>query len=90
MSDSRPARDLLGMSKHAVEAFTDSLAQEMAPLGVQVSVVEPGNYNAEAELTIRKAIEQLVQLNEGQAYTYDREALVKMLDASLAKAQPRR
>jgi NAD(P)-dependent dehydrogenase (short-subunit alcohol dehydrogenase family) len=129
------------MSKHAIEAFTDSLAQQMAPLGVQVSVVEPGSYateigrNAakrigvdtpptgrsklkepdevaivveralfepiprrrymvvsdprEAEVTIRKQINQLVQLNEGQPYTYDREALIKMLDDSLAKSQPR-
>ena len=35
------------MSKHAIEAFADSLAAEMAPLGVQVSVIEPGNYNSE-------------------------------------------
>ena len=128
------------MSKHAIEAFADVLAAEMAPLGVQVSVVEPGNYNSEitrsaakrmgatgvgdrsrykdpdevaavvlqalseaspkrrymitpnqreAEVTIRKAIEVLVQLNEGQQYTYDREALVKMLDESLATAKPR-
>lgn len=34
----------------------------------------------EAELTIRKAIEGLVQLNGGQTYTYHREALIKMLD----------
>ena len=34
------------MSKHAMEAFTDSLAQEMEPLGVHVSVIEPGNYNS--------------------------------------------
>jgi len=34
------------MSKHAIEAYTDSLAAEMAPLGVQVSVIEPGNYNS--------------------------------------------
>jgi hypothetical protein len=33
----------------------------------------------EAEVTIRKQIEQLVQLNEGQPYTYDRATLVKML-----------
>ena len=42
----------------------------------------------EAEITIRKQIEQLVQLNEGQPYTYDRTALVKMLDESLATARP--
>ena len=33
-------------SKHAMEAFTDALAGEMAPLGVAVSVVEPGNYKS--------------------------------------------
>jgi len=129
------------MSKHAIEAFSDSLALQLAPLGVQVSVIEPGNYDSdigksatkrtgketrftdrskykkpdevsaavelalfeatpkrrymvvpsqvEAEVTIRKQIEQLVQLNEGQPYTYDREALVKMLDAALATARPR-
>ena len=37
----------------------------------------------EAEITIRKQIEQLVQLNERQPYTYDRDALVKMLDEAL-------
>ena len=43
----------------------------------------------EAEITIRKQIEQLVQLNEGQPYAYDREALIKMLDEALATARPR-
>lgn len=137
-------RDLAAytMSKHAVEAFTDSLALEMQPLGVGVSVVEPGNYDSrigasadrrqgrqtnfadrsrfkppdevadavaralfepqpqrrylvvpdarEGEFTIRTAIAELVQLNEGHAYTYDRDTLVKMLDEALAKARPRR
>lgn len=138
------------MSKHAIEALTDSLADQLAAVGVRVSVVEPGNYNSdivknalarmgtdsaaahspgyviradrsnfkdpdevaasveqalsepepkrrymvvpnqeEAEITIRKQIEQLVQLNEGQPYTYDRVSLVKMLDEALARARPR-
>lgn len=34
------------MSKHAVEAFTDSLAAEMADAGVQVSIIEPGAYRS--------------------------------------------
>ena len=137
------------MSKHAMEAFTDSLAQQLVPLGVQVSVIEPGNYNSdivknavnraggeahfsdpkmypmeadrskykdpdevaaaveralfepqpkrrylvvpnqeEAEITIRRQLQQLVQLNEGQPYTYDRQALVKMLDEALAGTRP--
>ncbi|MGB5332673.1 MAG: SDR family NAD(P)-dependent oxidoreductase [Woeseiaceae bacterium] len=33
-------------SKHWIEAYTDALAGEMEPLGVQVSVVEPGNYKS--------------------------------------------
>ena len=137
------ARDLTAysMSKHAMEAFADSMALQMAPLGVQVSIIEPGNFDSdigksatrrtgqetrfsdrskykkpdevamaveqalfeatpkrrymvtpdqkEAEITIRKQIEQLVQLNEGHAYTYDRAALIKMLDEALATARPK-
>ena len=143
------------MSKHAIEAFTDSLATEMSPLGVHVSVIEPGNYDsaiavsalarmkkksdgyaregspfaeefeqwlerpwdrsqykkpdevaaaavhamsadeplrrymvvpneAEAGYTIGKQIEELVQLNEWQAYSYTRDELIAMLDAAMA------
>ena len=150
---SSPTLGVYSMSKHAVEAYTDSLAGEMAEHGVSVSVIEPGNYKSqirrttvqrtqkqmqaagvelteeerarlegtaeremslkepdevsdafmhalfsnepkrrymvvpnerEAELTIRKAIEELVQLNEWQAYSYDRDALVKLLDEALS------
>ena len=129
------------MSKHAVEAFTDSLALEMQRVGVRVSAVEPGNYNSQivhnaaarlgitsrlnerpsdiepdavaaavehalfatdpkrrylvtpnepqAQRTIQKQMEQLVELNEGQPYTYDRAALIKMLDEALVGSRPR-
>jgi len=144
-----PRSGAYAMSKHAIEALTDSLADQLAPLGVQVSVVEPGNYNSniiknelarigvdspaiqsvgyapqpdrskekdpeevaiavehalfdpkpkrrylvvprqqEAEMTIRKQIEQLAQLNEDQPYSYDRAALIKMLDEALTRAPP--
>jgi len=33
-------------SKHWIEAFTDSVATELEPKGVLVSVVEPGNYKS--------------------------------------------
>jgi len=143
------------MSKHAIEAFTDSLAVEIEPLGVHVSVIEPGNYNSaigttakvrmlkknedfarkgspfaeaykewlerdwdrgiykesdevaeaalhamssdkplrrymvvpeekEAGWTIGKQIQELVQLNDWQAYTYSREQLIEKLDAAMA------
>jgi NAD(P)-dependent dehydrogenase (short-subunit alcohol dehydrogenase family) len=135
------AKDLAAysMSKHAIEAFTDSLAAEVAPLGVTVSVIEPGNYRSEignsaakragvtnrmadrskyqepddvadavlraltapvpqrrymvvpnqseAERTIAKQLEELVQLNANQPYAYDRKALIDMLDAALAQGQ---
>lgn len=123
------------MSKHAIEAFTDALAGEMTPHGVQVSIIEPGSFDTslvnnarrrsaaaqwlpelsrfakpdcvaaavmaalfdpapkrrylvagvreEAQATIEKQIEQLVQLNESHPYTYNRDALVDMLDRAL-------
>ena len=43
---SSPGSSVYSMSKHAVEAFTDSLAAEMADLGVQVSIIEPGAYRS--------------------------------------------
>ena len=141
------------MSKHAIEAFTDALATEMSKFDVQVSVIEPGNYDSdiaktalakmtsdqgagddslyadelkewfsqpwdrsiykgpeevaeaalaalfdekplrrymvvpneqEAGWTIDKAIEELVQLNEWQAYSYTREQLIEKLDAAMS------
>jgi len=140
------------MSKHAMEAYSDSLAREMERFDVKVSVVEPGNYESEigktlkkrmeangidiegspyqvemqgmldrvgtteqkdpqevaeavyhalfdeqpkmrymvvpnlrqAEITIGKAMEEMVQLNQDQTYTFDRETLIKMLDEALA------
>jgi Dehydrogenases with different specificities (related to short-chain alcohol dehydrogenases) len=131
------------MSKHALESFSATMAQELAAAGVLVSIVEPGSYKSEivrntmtrsgtlaqkdvddwaklkepdevaaavesalsapkpklrymvvpdaeqAQDTIRAQIEQLVQLNEGQPYTYDRTALIKMLDTALVGARPR-
>ena len=42
-----PPLSAYSMTKHAMEAFGDSLAGEMEPLGVKVSLIEPGNYNSE-------------------------------------------
>ncbi len=47
-------------SKHWIEAFTDALAGEMAPHGVQVSVVEPGNYKSRIRRSsYQRAFEQI-------------------------------
>lgn len=141
-------------SKHAVEAMSDTLAIELAPFGVTVSAVEPGNYNSkigetayermkdedfakpgalyeaqvenimayirssrdrykapdevaeailhamtakqplrrymvvpnagEASWTINKALTELAELNQWQAYQYSRDQLVDMLDDALS------
>ena len=143
------------MSKHAMEAFTDSLAREMEDAGVHVSIIEPGNYKSDigknvlarmkkqgydenspykanyerisgwvaqaeegqdpngdpqqvaqaalhamfsenpkrrylvvpnwgqAEVTIKKQIQELAQLNQNHTYSYGRDELVKMLDEAL-------
>ncbi len=142
------------MSKHAMEAFSDSLATEMKKFDVQVSVVEPGNFESkigdsfikrfnkqggmegtsrykeewqgmlgffenrpkgadpiavakavehalfnekpkmrymvvpnqrEGDITIRKQIAELVQLNQKHEFSVSREALIKMLDEEIAK-----
>lgn len=151
---SSPGSSAYSMSKHAMEAFTDSLAREMEAAGVQVSVIEPGSYKShirrttvarirkniesagveltgemsermkaaaereltleepdavsdalmhalfsdapqrrymvvpnedEADLTIRKAIEELVQLNAWGPYSYSRDELVQMIDEAMAE-----
>lgn len=145
------------MSKHALEAYTDSLAAEMRRFDVEVIAIEPGNYSSsigrnmiermeaegqdwrdspyaddiarmvsvfsgyeqsgdwnpepddvaravehaltsaepkehymvvpladQAELTIRKAIEELVRYNEGHEFSFSRDELIEMLDQEMA------
>ena len=43
----------------------------------------------EAEITIRKAVEELVQLNQDHPFSYDREALIRMLDEAMAATSGR-
>lgn len=133
------------MSKHAMEAYADALADEMKDFGVEVSLIEPGTYQSkiadaaakkakqryqadvnetvdwltkalaesgdpddvskavmhalfdhspksrymvvpnqdQAYMTISTAIERLVQQNTDQQYSYDRAALIEMLDKAI-------
>jgi hypothetical protein len=41
------------------------------------------------ERLIRYQMKQLVRWNEGHAYTFDRETLIKMLDDALVNSRPR-
>jgi len=55
--------------------------------GLDESGRDGGGTRRHAERTIRKQIEQRVQLNEDQPFSYDRAVLVKMLDEALARAR---
>jgi NAD(P)-dependent dehydrogenase (short-subunit alcohol dehydrogenase family)/uncharacterized cupin superfamily protein len=63
-------------SKHAVEAFTDSLATEMDTLGVFVAAVEPGNFASEIGLTRCK---RRLQDTDAKPYVYFEERRQQML-----------
>jgi len=146
------------MSKHAMEAFSDALADEMKHFDVKVSLIEPGTYQSrigasavkrmkqrkqklddsefkaemdqnvewltttlaqsgdpnevaeavmhalfdanpkprylvvpnqeQAEWTINRAIQRLVEQNNDQKYSYDRAALIEMLDKAMAQPSP--
>lgn len=54
---SGPFAGSYSMSKHAVEAYTDSLAAELEPFGVKVSVIEPGNYRSEIAKTMQERLQ---------------------------------
>jgi NAD(P)-dependent dehydrogenase (short-subunit alcohol dehydrogenase family) len=41
------------MSKHAIEAYNDTLALELARFGVSVSAIEPGNYKSDISMNAR-------------------------------------
>lgn len=63
-------------SKHAVEAFTDSLEREMGNLGVLVIAVEPGNFASEIGLTRCK---RRLADTDAQPYVYFEERRQQML-----------
>ncbi|WP_251357814.1 SDR family oxidoreductase [Kangiella sp. TOML190] len=67
------------MSKFAVEAFTESLAQEMAKFGVGVSVVEPGNYNSKIAASALKRMEKNAKKNFKSLYQQEFQGLSKYL-----------
>ncbi len=64
------------MSKHAVEAYTDVLAQELEPFGVEVSIVEPGNYNSAIMASTRARMEKRGYTAEGSRYKAQMEAFL--------------
>lgn len=60
-----PAYGGYAMTKHAIEAYTDQLAVELGMLGVNVSGIEPGNFQSQIGMTRCKLI-----VSEARSYRY--------------------
>jgi NAD(P)-dependent dehydrogenase (short-subunit alcohol dehydrogenase family) len=143
------------MSKHAVEAYTDALAIELAKFDVSVSIIDPGGFRSDigrnifermqargvdvenslyreewernwvagggdmtgapgpemvveviehalfdpdpqqrymivgdpgrADATMRALLRRMLELNEDQTFTYDRDGLIEILDQEIAR-----
>jgi len=63
------------MSKHAIEAYTDSLAREMERFEVKVSVIEPGNYRSQIALSAADRMAGKEYAMEGSPYAEDIKAM---------------
>lgn len=64
------------MSKHAIEAFTDSLADEMARFGVKVSAIEPGSYNSDIGKNMFRRMEARGQSIDDSMYKEEYENMM--------------
>jgi NAD(P)-dependent dehydrogenase (short-subunit alcohol dehydrogenase family) len=76
-TDAYPAPDAVATA--ALHAFTST---QPRPRYMVVSVPN------EATVTLRKAMDELVQLNHGHQYTLDRDALIRLLDEALSRLAP--
>jgi 3-hydroxybutyrate dehydrogenase len=67
------------MSKHAIEAYTDALSQEMHRFGVSVHVIEPGNYASNIGNAANKLISDTNYWTDDSQYKQERDATVASL-----------
>ncbi len=75
-------------SKHWIEAFTDSFATEMEPLGVMVSVVEPGNYKSNIRRSSVERRMEKVKAAEGEVPEEMEQAYEKTAERELSYKEP--
>jgi NAD(P)-dependent dehydrogenase (short-subunit alcohol dehydrogenase family) len=81
---------LYSMSKHALEAFNDALAQEMAPYGVRVVAIEPGNFDTQIGVTAKARMEARGQSFAGLPYEDQLQATLARLVEPEGKEGPDR
>jgi len=74
------------MTKHALEAYTDDLAEEMALFDVQVSAINPGNYNSNIGIKQAALLAKQPYAQPGSVYAkYIAEDIAYMSDRSMYK-----
>ncbi|MCH2190143.1 MAG: SDR family oxidoreductase [Gammaproteobacteria bacterium] len=76
------------MSKHAIEAFTDSLAAEMQRFDVKVSVIAPGSFASQIGNTAKKRIENSSYWSEETLYPDERKGTLIGLSKVTEGADP--
>jgi NAD(P)-dependent dehydrogenase (short-subunit alcohol dehydrogenase family) len=76
------------MSKHAVEAYSDVLAAEMARFGVKVSVIEPGNYNSEIFPNLLRRMEEGGYSTDGSLFKDQLDGMLGRVEAGLEEPEP--
>ena len=74
------------MSKHAMEAFNDALADEMKRFGVKVSLIEPGTYQSKIGTSAVNRMNQREQKLDGSEFKSDMDESVEFLTTTLAQS----
>lgn len=74
------------MSKHAMEAYSDALADEMKRFGVKVSLIEPGTYQSKIGASAVNRMEQRDQNLDGSEFKAEMEENVDWLTTTLAQS----
>ncbi len=77
LSGGLPAYGMYMMSKHAVEAYTDQLAFEMAGFGVKVSAIEPGNFSSAIGISRCK---RMIANSDDRKYVYFADVMQEYLE----------
>ncbi len=64
-----------GMTKHAMEAYSDALSGELEKFGVEVSIVEPGNFRSKI---MENMAQRLEAIDRGERQTQFRDEIARM------------
>jgi NAD(P)-dependent dehydrogenase (short-subunit alcohol dehydrogenase family) len=79
-----PFNGIYGMSKHAVEAYGDSLRREFMFLGIPVIKIEPGPFRTDLVESLVRVYEKAVE--KSIMHTEQLRTMVQLLPAEQAKA----